>query len=135
MTGWWKDIHVAIFGVLLSTSMEGLGKTRMNLWRADLKSGPQNTTFYYTVARNACRCDDISPHTLFHSCIISGFCRSQWPRGLRHGSAASRVLGLRVRIPPGTWMSVLWECCVLSGRGLCDGLVTRPEEFYRLWCA
>jgi hypothetical protein len=22
---------------------------------------------------------------------------------------------------------------VLSGRGLCDGLVKRPEEFYRLW--
>jgi hypothetical protein len=25
-------------------------------------------------------------------------------------------------------------CCVLSGRGLCDGLITRPEESYRLWC-
>jgi len=25
------------------------------------------------------------------------------------------------------------ECCVLSGRGLCDGLITRPGEFYRLW--
>jgi hypothetical protein len=24
-------------------------------------------------------------------------------------------------------------CCVLSGRGLCDGLITRPEEAYRLW--
>jgi hypothetical protein len=23
---------------------------------------------------------------------------------------------------------------VLSGRRLCDGLVTRPEESYRLWC-
>ena len=23
---------------------------------------------------------------------------------------------------------------VLSGRGLCDELVTRPEESYRLWC-
>jgi hypothetical protein len=23
---------------------------------------------------------------------------------------------------------------VLSGRGLCDGLIPRPEEFYRLWC-
>ena len=22
---------------------------------------------------------------------------------------------------------------VLSGRGLCDGLVTRPQEFYRVW--
>jgi hypothetical protein len=25
-------------------------------------------------------------------------------------------------------------CCVLSGRGLCDGLVTRLEESYRVWC-
>jgi len=23
----------------------------------------------------------------------------------------------------------------LSGRGLCDELITRPEESYRLWCA
>jgi len=22
----------------------------------------------------------------------------------------------------------------LSGRGLCDDLITRPEESYRLWC-
>jgi len=31
-------------------------------------------------------------------------------------------------------MFVCCECCVLSGRGLCDELITRPEEFYRLWC-
>jgi len=24
---------------------------------------------------------------------------------------------------------------VLSGSGLCDELITRPEESYRLWCA
>jgi len=24
----------------------------------------------------------------------------------------------------------LCECCVLSGRGLCDGLILCPEEFY-----
>jgi hypothetical protein len=30
-------------------------------------------------------------------------------------------------------MSVCRECCVLSGRGLCDGLITRPGESYRLW--
>jgi hypothetical protein len=31
-------------------------------------------------------------------------------------------------------MSVRCECYVLSGRGLCDELITRPEESYRLWC-
>jgi hypothetical protein len=30
-------------------------------------------------------------------------------------------------------MSVCCECCVLSGRGLCVGLITRPEESYRVW--
>ena len=39
-----------------------------------------------------------------------------------------------VRIPLGACMSVSCECCVLSRRGLCDGLITRPEESYRLWC-
>jgi hypothetical protein len=24
-------------------------------------------------------------------------------------------------------------CCVLSGRGLCDELITNPEKSYRLW--
>jgi hypothetical protein len=31
-------------------------------------------------------------------------------------------------------MFVCCECYVLSGRGLCDRLITRPEESYRLWC-
>ena len=31
-------------------------------------------------------------------------------------------------------MFVCCECCVLSGRGLCDELITRPEESHRLWC-
>jgi sugar phosphate permease len=38
-------------------------------------------------------------------------CRSQWPRGLRRGSAAYHLLGLRVRIPQRAWMSV---CCVVE---------------------
>jgi hypothetical protein len=58
----------------------------------------------------------------------------QWSRGIRRGSAAARLLGLWVRIPPGVWMSVSCECCVLSGRGLFDELITRPEESHRVWC-
>jgi hypothetical protein len=60
--------------------------------------------------------------------------RWHWPRSLRRGSAAVRLLGSRVRIPLVAWMSVSCEYCVLSGRGLCVGLITRPEESYRLWC-
>ena len=56
--------------------------------------------------------------------------RSQWPDGLRRRSAAARLLRSWVRIPPGAWMFVCCECCVLSCRGLCDGVITRPEESY-----
>jgi hypothetical protein len=50
--------------------------------------------------------------------------RSKWPRGLRFGSVAVRLLGLRVRIPREHLrlsLSLSLECCVLSGRGLCVG--------------
>ena len=67
--------------------------------------------------------------------ITIGVCsRSQWPRGLRRRSTAARLLRSWVRIPPGAWMSVCCDGCVLSGRVLCDELITRPEESYRLWC-
>ena len=29
---------------------------------------------------------------------------------------------------------LLWVLCLLSGRNLCERLITRPEESYRLWC-
>jgi len=61
-------------------------------------------------------------------------CRSQWPRGLRRRSAATRLLRSWVRTPPRAWKLVCCECCILSGRGICDELITRPEESYRLWC-
>jgi hypothetical protein len=46
-------------------------------------------------------------------------CRSQWPRGLRRVSAASRFLGLMVQIPLGACMSLSCECCKFSSRCLC----------------
>jgi hypothetical protein len=62
----------------------------------------------------------------------SGDWFSRWPSRLWRRSAATRLLGLRVRIPPGAWMSVSCECCVLSGRGHCEGPTTRREESYRV---
>ena len=34
---------------------------------------------------------------------------------------------------PDGCMDVSCECCVMSGRGLCDGPIPRPEESYRLY--
>jgi len=31
-------------------------------------------------------------------------------------------------------MSASYDCCVLSRRGLCNVLITRPEESYQVWC-
>jgi len=47
------------------------------------------------------------------------------------GSSLAGIVGSN---PAGAWMSVCVECCVLSGRGLSDGLIPRPEKSYRLWC-
>jgi len=49
-------------------------------------------------------------------------------------SKAVRLLGSWVRILPEAWMFVCCECCVSSGRSLCDELITRPETSYRWWC-
>jgi hypothetical protein len=62
--------------------------------------------------------------------VVVGGC-SQWSRALRYRSAATRLLKLWVRNAPEAWMFV---CCVFSGRGLCDELITPPEESYQLWC-
>jgi hypothetical protein len=64
-------------------------------------------------------------------CLVK-YCRSQWPRGLRRGSAVARPAKIVGSNPTGG-VDVCCECCVLSGRGLCDGLITSPEESYRLW--
>ena len=48
--------------------------------------------------------------------------------------AAAHLLRSWARIPPGAWIFVCCECRVLSDRGLCDELITHPEESYRLCC-
>ena len=48
--------------------------------------------------------------------------------------STARLLRSWVRVPPGAWIFVCCECRVLSGRGLCDELITSPEESYRLCC-
>jgi len=61
--------------------------------------------------------------------------RSQRPCGLRRGSAAFRSLaGIVGSDPAEASMFVSCECCVLSDRGLCDGLITRAEKSYRVRC-
>jgi hypothetical protein len=96
--------------------------------RAATGIGPFRATFLYSITW-------IIKSGIQVMKILSCNCRSRWPRGLRRMCAAVWLLGLRVRIPLEAWLSVSCECCVFSDRGLCVGLITRPEESYRVWCA
>ena len=46
-----------------------------------------------------------------------------------YGHSPAAIVGSN----PTGGMDVCCVCCVLLGRGLYDGLTTRPEESYRLW--
>jgi hypothetical protein len=67
---------------------------------------------------------------LYVTCLF----KIRWPPRRKRRSAAARLLGLRVRVLTGSWMSVSCEGCVLTGRGLCNGTIPRREESHRLWC-
>jgi hypothetical protein len=43
------------------------------------------------------------------------------------------LTGIAGSNPAGS-MEFCFDCCVLLGRGFCVGLITRPEECYRMWC-
>ena len=60
--------------------------------------------------------------------------RIETQSALRWGSAAAHMLRLRVRIRLGIWMIVSCDYCVMSGRGLSVGPITRLEDFYRPRC-
>ena len=57
--------------------------------------------------------------------------RSQWPKDLRRGSAADRLLGMRVRIPPGAWMFVLCVLYIKDKRQSQGNQDTRVQIKYR----
>jgi hypothetical protein len=60
--------------------------------------------------------------------------RYWWSCSGRRRSGAARLPGIAGSNPAGC-MDVSCECCALSGRGLCNGPISRPEDAYRVWCA
>jgi hypothetical protein len=44
---------------------------------------------------------------------------------------ASQYCGFKSR--RGHWLSVSWDCAVLSDTGLCDGPITHPEDTHWVW--
>jgi hypothetical protein len=76
--------------------------------------------------RTKCQCDLFHDECGFSVCFL---CRSQRPRGLKREIEAVHLL----ESPTGC-MDVCRVSVVSSGRGLCDVLITRPQDTYRLSC-
>jgi len=88
---------------------------------------PLNIMYAFLTAPMLATCSLIWPTNIWRSW-------PQWPRGISRRSATTRLMRLWDRISPEASMSDCRECSVLLGRGLCDELITRPEESYWLWC-
>ena len=69
-------------------------------------------------------------HTSEYSCCMSLRFRPRSSCGLRRVSAAAGWLEWQVQTPLKTWLFACYACQI--GLGLCDGLITRSEESYRL---
>jgi hypothetical protein len=59
---------------------------------------------------------------------------SMWIAGPSHWVCVLSLAGIVFSNLAGACRSVCCEFCVLSGRGLCVGLITRPEEPYVYEC-
>jgi hypothetical protein len=144
---WWVCAVVSegrvINDILMMEAMES-SATSLHLYRITRCHIPQDSNSVMKFCKSAWKLFryiflKIS-HTRHVACCIL-FCmlcmnkgQSQWPLGLRCRSVTTRLARLWVRIPPGAWMSFSCECCVMSGRDLCDELITRPEKSCGLLC-
>jgi len=99
-----------------------------------------NSNSFLSLRAKSCSGDPSQPYGSSHvrlkhrfrpTYLVPGKCTMPIPVvALRRGSAPARLLGLGARIPPRARTSVSCECCALSARGLCVGLITRLEESY-----
>ena len=126
---WWRWILTKPQGLIAPSASSILDRKHffpyfMDGWR---KTGK------FIVQPSACGRRQILLSLLYCTWNLS-LCFCTAPRDLRLGSAAARLLGLWVRIPPPEWMPLACERCVLSRRDLCVGLITPTEESYRVWC-
>jgi hypothetical protein len=124
-------LHYAVFNFQLSPwifiSRSKLWSLSLSLLFNSMSILHTNWFFFFSFQPQFC-C-----HQLTYPLISDLICQSQWPRRLRRrvfGRSPAEIVGSN---PPAAWMFVCCDCRVLSGKGLCDGLITRPEESYRLW--
>jgi hypothetical protein len=76
---------------------------------------PANS-FWYTIIEN------ISIHPV-----------AMWSKVWDFGRVLAGIMGSNPTWGEGHRCLCVVSVCVLSGRSLCDGLITRPEASYRVW--
>jgi len=138
----WRVLATGSRGVLISGSNAGYTMVRGSvkstgypLHSPDSPSFPlQCLTVCHHISTGVCRRWSLCSLSVLSVKFWLRIGRSQWPRVLRLKSAAARLLRSWVWIPPGSRISDCCDCCVLSGWGLCEESITRPEESYRPWC-
>jgi len=96
-----------------------------------------NITDKVNVKDNVNNMDDVNiKNNVKHN--RSKYILCEWPISVAALSKAwicgCRLLESWVRFPPESVEFFSCECCVLSDRGLCDGLITSLQQSYRLWC-
>ena len=96
--------------IVLSGWSENLSLRGWQLWHSMFYAIFNNMTVKPTLLQCKFKWWHVKKYTPLNTLIS----RSQWPRRLRHRSAAAPLLRLWVRIPPGAWMPVSCECCVLT---------------------
>ena len=111
-TASWDDKRVAYSTEGLFTARWALSPYRLLTASLTIHSFIQRTCYriFYLLSIFKFAC--LSIIFKIYVTIVYSWRRCQWPSGLRRGSAATRLLGLLVRIPPGACMFVCCECCV-----------------------
>jgi hypothetical protein len=89
--------------------------------------------FVYTT-RQFCVLYILSENCFNFKVINTLLCQSQWPRGLRCRSAATRLLSLWARIPPRAWIFVCCECCQVEVSATSWSLVQRSPTVCGVSC-
>ena len=129
-----KECHGHVFSSLMAQRRNGSLVTSTNRETSlhpDVASSRRSTSYNQQLSRSP-----FSAHLISYccNCIYESV---YWPLALAAGTKSwfcvSSLTGVVASNPTGG-LDVSCECCVLSGSGLCDGLIARPEESYRVWC-
>lgn len=111
----------------------------LSLWCNTVSLGQERVHRTFTTQRKAAAENCIMSRFIIYRNILRHIeylsCRPGWLQGLRRGSEAAGSLGLWLQILPGARKSVsCGQCCMFSVRGLCERLISHPEESYQVWC-